>query len=582
MRYTRPIERAAAFGLLVLFSLTTARAQDPPPAPVRVHFAAGRTVLVPLRADSKFFINRKYLIGQIPPELEGLIHTHRNVGQPCEVTIDVPAGATVYLLIDSDKGANVKQPGVRELKQKLADSGWARLADVQAVARTTIAPAIYEQTFVAPKQFAIAGAGSSGITVATKSLIMATLADLKGETKEAVPPVMEPANPDVQRDNTPVSGPTTDVSSPLATINTLEIYPTNSGTMLGKTSEAVLTVTRGSESNLTLFRFAMPVGNQRHLAGDEALRFIRLSYPNWFADVAEITLEDKSVEDDGDSIGAALGTLVLSVIEGFEIEPSAAITGDISANGKVRASRHVWAKIRGAAASKCAVVALPADNLDQLADSLVYHGIGAITEVQVVGISTLADAAAVMRTNRDARLVKAVALFGDIQQKLLDEAREPAKKPRPDYVHSQEAKDKLGEILQLAPNHLSAKLLLTVALDKQSKTLSPPASQYSTFLAVRAMLPVLPERPAANNKQQVTPALARQALAELKKVRVITHASMRPLVDAWSRFIDSWIAIQSTSGSKRAFETQRQSLMDEMARLGAEPDMIQKILKEGV
>ena len=39
------------------------------------------------------------------------------------------------------------------------------------------------------------------------------------------------------------------------------------------------------------------------LARDEALRYIRLTYPNWYADAAEISFEDKYVNHDGGSIG---------------------------------------------------------------------------------------------------------------------------------------------------------------------------------------------------------------------------------------------------------------------------------------
>ncbi|HSV14431.1 MAG TPA: S16 family serine protease, partial [Tepidisphaeraceae bacterium] len=505
----RPATHRLAALLCALLISTPTLADDAARPPVRVQFASGDTAIAPLRMGQKYFINRKYQLGQLPEELDGLVYTHRNGGRPCEVTIDAPAGATVYLLVDSDKGDNADASGVREMNAKLAESGWTRLEDVKGPARSR--PAVYKQTFDAEKRITIAGAGFAGVDVAAKSLVLANLSaqDDKAAGAAAV-------------ENVPTAGPTTEVANPQATIKAIELYETESGMMLGQTSEAVLTVTRGDAAKMTNVRFATSVGNEMQMARDDALRFIRINYPNWYADTAEITFEDKYVKHDGGSIGAAVGTLLLSVIEGFNIDPAAAITGNISANGKVRAIGGVAAKIRGAVASKCSVVAVPNENFNQLIDAMSYGGPSAISDVQIIGISTLADAVAAMRSDRDEKLAKAIALFGEIQQKLKDEAlQSPAKKPAAGYIHSKEAQEKLGQVLALAPEHCSAKLLLMVAQDKQPRTLSPAASQYYTFVAVRGMLPVLIERDFTNDKHQVTPAVVRQGLADLKKVRAI-------------------------------------------------------------
>ena len=108
-------------------------------------------------------------------------------------------------------------------------------------------------------------------------------------------------------DNTPMAGPTTRVANQQATIKSLEVQTTDSGMMLGQTSEVVLTVTRGDTSQLTSVHFATPVGDEMLLARDEALRFIHLTYPNWYADKAELTFEDKYNGHNGGPIGAVFG-----------------------------------------------------------------------------------------------------------------------------------------------------------------------------------------------------------------------------------------------------------------------------------
>ena len=112
-----------------------------------------------------------------------------------------------------------------------------------------------------------------------------------------------------------------------------------------------LTITSDEKPHKIGVVFPQQVGDQMHLVVDDVLRFLRLSYPNWNVAHAELTFADKYNPHDGGSIGAAVGTLILSTIRGFEIDPKTAITGDVSADGKVRMIGGVAAKLRGAAAA---------------------------------------------------------------------------------------------------------------------------------------------------------------------------------------------------------------------------------------
>ena len=99
----------------------------------------------------------------------------------------------------------------------------------------------------------------------------------------------------------------------------------------------------------------------------------------------------------------------------MQIDQNLAITGDISANGKVRAIGGVSAKLHGAIASKCAITAIPMENEDQLVDAVTYCGPSIAMDTQVIGISTLEDAVGVVRIDRDANLQKAIDRFAAFQ-----------------------------------------------------------------------------------------------------------------------------------------------------------------------
>jgi hypothetical protein len=393
---------------------------------------------------------------------------------------------------------------------------------------------------------------------------------------DASKPDIAQTSPVLHTDSVPdvasIAGATTHVSNPVSTIKSLEVYTTDSGMMLGQTSEVVLTVTRGNTSKMTSVRFVTPVGDEMCLARDEALRFIRVTYPNWYADTAELSFEDKYSGHDGGSIGAAVGTLILSAIQGFEIDPETAITGDISANGKVRAIGGLSAKIHGAIASKCTAVALPADNFDQLVDAVIYNGPSIVADIQVIGISNLDDAVAATRADRGMKLAQAMSLFDAIRQNI---------RRSPGYLHSNEAKHSLTQVLKLAPNHLSAKLLLMIAQDEEPTTLSATASMYYTFVAVRGMLPILSERSQLDTAQ-VPSTVVKDGLANLKRLRPIADESVRPLIDAWSRFIWGWSMFQRGNTTKETLMTQAQAIDDAMAQLQTDQDLMQKMLKEGI
>ena len=537
---------------------------------VHVKFAAGDTELDTLSEKIKLFTTRDYGLRNIPPDLLGLTFTRRQGGRPTDVEINASAGATVFLLVDSEKGPN----GGLELNKRLAASGWTRLADAEYLASNAkkCPMAVYTRNFSSSEQIALAGAGWSGFIIAADKLIL-DLNDRSVITEAKASPKPALKRSDQKTDPAFVDPATTHISVPQASIKALEIIQADSGLMLGQTSEMVLTVTRGKSSKPISVEFVPPVGNQMDMARDEALRFIHLNYPTWYADKAEITFEDKYDSHDGGSCGAAVGTMILSAIQGFQIDPDIAITGDISANGKIRAIGGVSAKIHGAIAGKCPLVALPTDNYDQLVDAVIYNGPTIVTDIQVLGISNLSDATATMRADRDPNLASAIDMFTSLQQ---------AAKDKPDYWNSKETQDTLSKVLELAPQHLSSQILLASASGKLPKTLSATASNYYTFLALNPMVEILTERTGSNQNHQVPSAVVRAGLVDLRKLRPIADPNVRPLVDACARFIEAWNYLQQGSGSLNDLETQRESVLDAMAKEQSDPKLVQKMLKEGI
>jgi hypothetical protein len=112
--------------------------------------------------------------------------------------------------------------------------------------------------------------------------------------------------------------------------------------------------------------------------------------------------------------------------------------------------------------------------------------------------------------------------------------------------------------------------------------LSPTASYYYISLSVGPMLAVLNERVVVDGANKVPSTVVRSGLENLTKLRPLVDAKVQPLVDAWSRFIQAWNALQAGTGSLDTAEATRQRLIEESVKEGTDADMMQKMLKEGI
>jgi hypothetical protein len=352
----------------------------------------------------------------------------------------------------------------------------------------------------------------------------------------------------------------------------MTVIETASGMMLGETEDSILTILRGSSPTEVNFRFITSVGPQMRGARDDAVRYVHVQYPNWTAGGAELTTSERDVAVEGPSMGAALATLLLSAIEGFAIDRHTAVRGDISADGQILPIGGVYAKLHGAEAADCTVAVIPRDNLSGLINTKDFIGKGEVPAVQVLGAETIEDVIADVRSDRDEKLSQAIELFGQVQAKIGESKA---------YVHSPECAEQLTKILNLAPKHLSAKLLLMEATHKRPKTLSVTATKYYVTVAVSAMLPAIAERAASKDKLPPS-SVVQQGLADLEKLRPIAAPETLQWIDAMQRLVRTIVSYQSGLARPDNIASMAQQADDEEAKINMNPEIMQKMLKEGI
>jgi hypothetical protein len=305
--------------------------------------------------------------------------------------------------------------------------------------------------------------------------------------------------------------------------------------------------------------------------GDVA-RAIDAKYPRLVARRLEFSFEDRS-NYDGTSVGAALGTLMLSVIQGFDIDPQFAITGDVSAEGKIRVIGGVGAKLRGAKDAGCTLVAVPNEDLEELVDAVIFNGVSEITSIQVIGISTLDDAAAIARSDRDPKEDEAIKLFSEIQQSMQASGK---------YLRGDDAQNKLKHVTELAPNHLSARLLLEMEEHKLRQRLTPWASQYYAEMELSSVIPVLTDKEVATGTQHLMPAAVDKAIVALRRLRPISDTRIQPFVDSCMELIQARSDYDVGAGSHETLMEKYQAYSDEFDKLRGDRALMEKMLHEGV
>jgi hypothetical protein len=342
------------------------------------------------------------------------------------------------------------------------------------------------------------------------------------------------------------------------TITGLYTVEQENGAVTGQASQFVLTATPGqsdTEESVPV-SFSTDVRPAMHIVLYDVIRGINLSHGASGLTKIDISFDDKFSTRDTNSTAAAVGTLLLCTVEALNVDPYVAVAGDMGKDAKISAIDGVGLKLTAAGKAGSAIVAIPADDYQQVQDAMVYDGVSAVSGIQVLGFSNLDEAIAIARADRGERLAKAIEQFHGFQQSLKDS---------PKYLYSADGISQLEDILSLAPNHYSAKLLLLAAEHKIPR-LSAAASRYYTVAATNDLMAAV----ASTQKSDVAQSASAAALAKLAKLRPISDLSVRPYTDDWMEYL---------SGRT---DQKREEILNHAAKMGLTPDVMTKMLEEGI
>jgi hypothetical protein len=264
------------------------------------------------------------------------------------------------------------------------------------------------------------------------------------------------------------AGSGTEVKKPRKGLNQTQIkgllvIKLGNGTFAGTASQMNATVvdhTKGFEIG-----FNQNVGDMMTKATSEVDKFIRVRYSGKLPSGmrVELSFADKYSPKDGPSAAVVCALMVDSILSGKTIDPGFAATGDMTATGDVQPVGGVASKIKGAIRKKCSHVGIPIGNKPSITDAYLLKGIKPLYSIQIFSIKTFDQASALAIKDHPENIQGALDEFTKIQAVL---------KKNEKLVFNKKVRDKLRKVVQLAPNHLSARLLYLHSVSKGPKKLS--------------------------------------------------------------------------------------------------------------
>ena len=317
-----------------------------------------------------------------------------------------------------------------------------------------------------------------------------------------------------------------------AQIHGLLVQDLETGRFVGEVSRMNATVDEDAKAKNLEVEFNQEVGEMMEAALHEVKKFTTIRFgEEKCRGKVEIAFEEQYSPKDGPSAALACALLLDSLISGDEINPSVALTGDLNADGIVKPVGGILGKIRGAMKGDRKLIAIPDKNAGEVLDLLIASGAQTLLDIQIFSVSDfeMAHSLTRMEDQRTEALNTAIDEFEKVQEVL----NKPGGMA---YLRNPHVAEKLRHIVQLAPNHLSARNLLLAATESLPSQFSLRGSLTQIDVAAEPLIKAIQ---AKNFDPQSNPFAEDDystAMSNLTRVRPMLDRRTIPCVDALADF----------------------------------------------
>ena len=274
-------------------------------------------------------------------------------------------------------------------------------------------------------------------------------------------------------------------AQPQSRVNGLVVRQLGNGNLAGSASTVNATALSERGQKDLLFTFNQDVGPMMGGCLEEVIKFLRIRYVNEPEKIPdgykiELGFQDKYVPKDGPSAATAFTLLLDSLFSGEQLDENFACTGDMTADGMVQKIGGAAAKIRGATKRGCRIVGIPLDNGKEIGDVLILDGIQQLLDIQVFTLKDFDEAYAVSRAEKSAEVQETLEMFNAIAEVVNRDGESVLANPK--------VQERLEEVLERMPNHLSAELLLQKGKGTNPKLLTVSGTMSQIEIATSGTL----------------------------------------------------------------------------------------------
>ena len=257
-----------------------------------------------------------------------------------------------------------------------------------------------------------------------------------------------------------------------------------------------------------------------------------------------------------DSAAVAAAVLLHSVVTGNELNPKAVLIGGVGpeAAGAITSAVAIGTRIRTLENETGLRIGVPLVSEAEVRDLALMGEPEVLLRHEIFALVTLDDAIAVASANLPDNFKKASDIFQQIQAA-------SASTPLPALLKNAQTLAKLNEIIQLTPQHLSARLLLQTATGKLPGKITFLTSQQAILKAAQPFWAALDKNQAAEIRKISTTSGNTLSLMQARVHPTVERYLVA--IRAYMRSSNNLLEIQPG----RQFDTMRNKAMDDNRKL---------------
>ncbi len=294
----------------------------------------------------------------------------------------------------------------------------------------------------------------------------------------------------------------------------------------------------------------------------EAVKYLGLSHAGALSGM-KVDFDIEADLDSAEGPGANLSCAIITdaLLNGYQVDSIVASCGDVNADGTVQPVWDLYTRLK-ATEDELPPVILIAPGDDYVVDDvLLLDGPKLFLDTQIIKVEKLSDAVSIASQKRAEKIRDALNLYASIQKVL---ASGDSK-----MLTNSHVQNRLNQVLEILPGHLSATQLKRVSEKKYPRRLS---SYYSFDLVFGALRPLIEDGYEVNALGSVS----ESDLAALKKYQPRLDPSLAELAKAVIAFEQG-----GNLGSDRMIEKKRlaQRIKEELNQVSSDPVIREKIMR---